>query len=270
MFKNLHIVDCNISYGADANKIAQMLQRYMIGDYIITLQEVSPNSYEKLYSELNKNAHLIYSLEYRKPGKFDGRNRMLGALIIASKNFRLVECGVFERTLFPDRTVYATFALNGEMLKVASIHGITGCDYNKAKSVNFNSLAEMTDDYRPDIVSVDANEPKVDHYEVEKMIFYDKHGNGARNFFTTLTNIGLADSYAIDYDPKNYIEGEPLTVSHVIRTNKRAMRYDFVFINQERIAFEECVYDYKQGCEASADHAIIKVNCAKIDMDVVG
>ncbi len=266
MIESLHIVNCNISYNANIKKIYAMLERYMVDNYIITLQEVTESKYVELKYLLQKeDASLVYSLEYRKPGNHDGKSRKLGVLIIAGKTMQLLDCGVFERALFPDRTAWAIYKVGEEKLKVASFHSITGCDHRKAKSISFLSMAEAVDDFLPDIVTIDANEPAVDHYEVSNMIFCDKNGPGARTFFNVLTKNGLKDSYAIDYDPKKFVEGEPLTCSHVIKGNKKKLRYDFAFINTEKIVFDECEYNYEQAVAASADHAIIKINCKDID-----
>jgi hypothetical protein len=55
-----------------------------------------------------------------------------------------------------------------------TIHSITGCDYGKAKSIQYEALMEFVDDFKPDIIGIDANEPKIDSYDVEKMEFYKK------------------------------------------------------------------------------------------------
>lgn len=41
-----------------------------------------------------------------------------------------------------------------------------------AKSYQFLSYAEAVDEMRPDIVGIDANEPKIDGYSAEEMTFF--------------------------------------------------------------------------------------------------
>lgn len=78
---------------------------------------------------------------------------------------------MLERTLFPERTLYMEVNNENQLFKIMGLHSITGCDYSKAKSIQFYSFAEVIDLYKPDIVAIDANEPQVDHYDVKEMIF---------------------------------------------------------------------------------------------------
>lgn len=43
------------------------------------------------------------------------------------------------------------------------------------------------------------------------------------------------DAYVKDYDTKQHVEGEYLTTSHVIKRGNKKVRYDFVFVNEEKI-----------------------------------
>ena len=199
----------------------------------------------------------VYSLDYRAPGKFDTKSRELGVLLLTSKNISVDDGGVFERALFPDRTIWAKLLVNGKELKVTGFHSITGCDHKKAKSINFLSFAEAVDDFRPDIVTIDANEPSMDHYQIDKMQFFDKNGNGAKVFFNELSEIGLKDLYSIDFNPKDYVDGQPLAVSHMIK-RKGPCRYDFIFGNTDRLDIEKVDYDYEGAVRATADHAMIR------------
>lgn len=76
MHNGIKILDCNIGYGADIEKIATMLKKYMTGDFVITLQEVSENKKNRFAELLGDMAESVYSLDYRRPGKYDGRNRV--------------------------------------------------------------------------------------------------------------------------------------------------------------------------------------------------
>lgn len=49
-------------------------------------------------------------------------------------------------------------------MRVFGLHSITGCDHVMAKSYQFLSYAEAVDEMRPDIIGINANEPRVDGY----------------------------------------------------------------------------------------------------------
>ena len=76
---------------------------------------------------------------------------------MVSKNFEILEAGVIERSPFPDRTVYVTLKKNDKTIKILALHSLTGCGYYRSKSVQYDSFAEFIDEYRPDIIGIDAN-----------------------------------------------------------------------------------------------------------------
>lgn len=138
---------------------------------IIVLQEVTQKVYEQLVKDFNRDFNIEYSLNYRKASKFDTNARKLGIAIIVSKDFKINDVQVLERILFSERTLNMEVAKGNELFKIMGLHSITGCDYSKAKSIQFYSFAEAIDIYKPDIVAIDANEPEIDHYDVKEMIF---------------------------------------------------------------------------------------------------
>ena len=262
------ILHWNSGFGSERDKIAECISEYMSGRFIIVLQEIIPSKYEYYKTRFSDTCQLIYSLDYRKPGKYDSRSRQLGILMIIPKEYDLIDSGVFTRTLYPDRTLYAELKDGSNKLKIAAFHSITGCDHKKSKSDHFLSCAEAVDEFRPDIVTTDANEPDIDFYSIEGMTFYDKNGSGARTFFEAMENNGLCDSYAINYDMNNYTDGEPLTVSHVIKSTKKKKRYDFVFINKDRFTDIRADYSYEKAVAATGDHAIVVVSAADINKSI--
>ena len=141
------------------------------------------------------------------------------------------------------------------------LHSITGCHHLKAKEIQYFSFAEAIDEYCPDIVGIDANEPQYDHYEISKMKFFDNYnkGNGCKTFFEVMATNGMVDAFVKDYDPKEYVEGEYLTTSHIIKRCHKKVRYDFLFVNDEKIKEYQCRYDYADAIEAGSDHAAIIV-----------
>lgn len=249
----MRVIDWNISYMGNFITKLDFLFSHLDNNYCVLLQEVKQNVYEYIKSKYSETNTLLYSLNYRKPGKFDSDARKLGVLIILSKEIQLLESGVIERNLFPDRTIYATVKYNNKILKLLDLHSITGCGYYKAKSVQFESLAEFIDNYQPDIIGIDANEPQKDSFDIEQMQFFD-NGNGAKTFFNTTKQIGLVDTLVKFNDIKND-NTLPLTVSHCIK-RRGNVRYDFLFSNNY-FKIKSCEYKYNDAIAAGSDHALI-------------
>lgn len=255
----MRIIHWNISYNCHKEKVAAFVSEQIAdGRTVICLQEVTEPSFQCIRESLPAGCSTVYSLNYRKPGKYDGKNRHLGVMIILPESISIVESGVIERVIFPDRTAYAKIAYNGAEYKILSLHSITGCAYGKAKSTQFYAFAEAIEGLRPDIVTFDANEPAKDHYDISQMEFFDNgdKGDGARTFFGSLSSSGLSDAFTVHYDKANYVDGEPLATSHLIH-GKIKRRYDFTFVNESRMTVSNCQYQYDKGCELSSDHAII-------------
>lgn len=252
----MKIIDWNISYSnAPEPKIA--LLQEVIGDdsFIAILQEVTPSQYEVIKDEF---PNIRYSLDYRKPGKFDSKQRQLGVAILCSEDIEFKNADVLSRCLLPDRTLIAELECNGHALRVMGLHSITGISHKKAKSIQFRSFAECVDEFRPDIVAFDANEPAKDHYDIDKMEFFNNQdkGIGAETFFKTLRDAGLNDAYLVNYDTSIYVDGEPLVTSHRFESSNVSKRYDFVFVN-ESIAISQTKYMYDEAVRVGGDHAVI-------------
>ena len=258
----MKIAHWNVGYNAQMSQIYEQLKNNLGDNFIAILLEMTPEKKEELLALFNNDIKYAYSLDYRKPGKFDGKNRKLGVLLLTSAEIVIEAAGVFERTLFPDRTLWANVNIDGQSLKIVGFHSITGCSHKTAKSTNFLSMAEAIDEYRPDILTMDANEPDVDHYDIRQMRFFEKNGRGAGIFFEEILNEGLVDAYAEGYNTENYEEGNPLAVSHVINGTGSEKRYDFVMIKPTRIKQIGTEYRYRDAINATADHAIVIVECS--------
>ncbi len=257
----MRIIDWNISYSGKSKSKFEYLEKVINNEpVIIILQEVIPSSYEALKDHFPK-FNIEYSLIHRPPSKFDTKSRDLGVVIMTSKDIEIISAKVLDRCLLPDRTLLVEAKYNDKILKVMGLHSITGCDHKKAKSIQFYSFAEAIDTYKPDVVGIDANEPEVDCYNIDGMVFFDNKdkGKGAKTFFETIYENGLVDSLAKKYNIENFENGEPLTVSHKV-SGKYNKRYDFVFLNS--VVFEEynTEYDFENSKNAGSDHAIIKVD----------
>ena len=250
----MRFIDWNISYAGDTERKIDYLRTHLCDDMCIMLQEVKPLAYEFIKTALEAKFNIFYSLDYRKPSKFDSDARKLGVLILVSKEIEVVESGVIERSPFPDRTMYITINNENKSVKILALHSLTGCGYYRSKSVQYDSFAEFIDTYRPDIIGIDANEPQVDHYDMKQMQFFD-NGPGAKHFFNEMADIGLTDSYVRANGEESYIEGVPLTKSHNIR-RKGAVRYDFLFV-RDSYEIKSLMYNYDDAVASGSDHAII-------------
>ncbi len=253
----MRFINWNISYAGDTESKFKYLQTVITKDTCVMLQEVKPYAYEYIKELLQNDYHLFYSLNYRKPSKFDSDARKLGVLIIIHKSFQVEDSGVIERSPFPDRTMYIKFNCENKSIKVLVLHSLTGCGYYRTKSVQYDSFAEFIDDFQPDIIGIDANEPQIDHYDIKQMEFFD-NGPGAKHFFDKIVEIDLVDSFVKHNNIVTCEPGVPLTKSHNIR-RKGAVRYDFIFV-KNRYEVDAMNYYYDDAINAGSDHALLICN----------
>lgn len=257
----MNYISWNISYSSKKEKIAEKLISELIDKKtIICLMEVVPATYEYLKSILSENYGMSYSLDFRKPGKFDSRSRKLGVMFLYPLSMEVSSVDVLWRAPFPDRTLMMRYKEpDGDYKTIMTVHSVTGCDYKRTKSVQFDSFAEIVEDLQPDFVTFDANEPNEDAFDIENMVFFDNKdkGAGAKRFFTTLVENGLADSFTLTHRREDFVGKQPLITSHIIR-GRLHKRYDFIFV-KKKSPIKSCDYCYEEGIEASSDHAIVKV-----------
>lgn len=256
MHKTLQIIDWNISYMNDWEKKMEFLFSKLNNDYCVILQEVGPYVAQCIREKYAEENSFVYSLDYRKLSKYDSGARRLGVMLIFSKSIEVLENGVIERNFFPDRTAWATILHNDKKLKILGLHSITGCSYQSSKSVQYDTFAEFIDEYKPDIVGMDANEPDVDSYDIDKMLFYNRNGVGAKTFFKTVKELNMQDAYVIANNIITCEEGKCLTVSHNVR-RRGPVRYDFLFVNKN-IKIIKCDYNYEDAVKSGSDHALIE------------
>ena len=250
----MRVINWNISYAGNIEEKIKFLKELLTNSNCVILQEVKPYACEYIKSILGNNFEIFYSLDYRKPSRFDSDARRLGVVILVNKDTEVESAGVIERSPFPERTLYLTMKQGDKTVKVLALHSLTGCGYYKTKSVQYDTFTEFINEYRPDIIGIDANEPQIDHYDIQKMKFFD-NGLGAERFFNEIISIGLIDAYVSVYDISEYKEGKPLVKSHNIR-GKGAVRYDFLLV-KESYQVLNCVYNYDDAIASGSDHAII-------------
>lgn len=250
----MRFINWNISYAGDVKSKIEYLKTFFVKDTCIMLEEVKPHAYEYIKEIFENDYHLLYSLNYRTPSRFDSDARKLGVLIIVSKTIKVEDVGVIERSPFPDRTMHATLNIQNQRMKILALHSLTGCGYYRTKSVQYDSFAEFIDEFHPDIIGIDANEPQVDHFDIKLMEFFD-NGPGAKHFFNEVLDIGLVDAYVKYNNINTYKKGIPLTKSHNIR-RKGAVRYDFLF-TKNTFEINAMNYYYEDAVKAGSDHALL-------------
>lgn len=256
----MKILNWNISWANDVTPKIEYLRKQLLSEtFIVILQEVKPYAYNALKENLSDIAQIEYSLSYRVPGKYDTDSRKLGIAILLSNDIVIKNVNVLNRAIMPDRTLMLDVICNNIPLRVLGLHSITGCQHLKAKEIQYFSFAEAIDTYKPDIVGIDANEPQIDHYDISQMKFFDngQKGNGCKTFFEALKQNSLVDAFVKNYDKDKFIEGEYLTTSHIIKRGNKKVRYDFLFINNEKFVEYSCEYEYDDAVRAGSDHAAI-------------
>lgn len=97
MDKTLQIIDWNISYMNDWEKKMEFLFSKLNNDYCVILQEVGPYVAQCIREKYAEENTFVYSLDYRKPSKYDSGARRLGVMLIFSKRIEVLESGVIER-----------------------------------------------------------------------------------------------------------------------------------------------------------------------------
>lgn len=263
----MKILNWNISWANDVTPKIEYLKNQIFGEtFVVILQEVKPHVYNALQEHLSEIAQVEYSLSYRIPGKYDTDSRKLGVAILTSADIVVKNANVLDRAIMPDRTLMVDVICNNIPLRILGIHSITGCQHLKAKEIQYFSFAEAIDTYKPDIVGIDANEPQVDHYDISQMKFFDNYqkGNGCKTFFEAMKQNALMDAFVKNYDISKFVEGEYLTTSHIIKRGNKKVRYDFLFINEERFSDYSCEYDYDGAICAGSDHASIIITASDL------
>ena len=248
----LRIIQWNIKINSKTDGIAEFLLSKLEGNTVVGLQEVSETAYEKISTHLQHNN--AFSLHLRTPGKYEGRNRRMGVMIIASggeiTNTQLVDCSVF-----PERTLVTKIRFDDLVVNALSFHSLTGVGYKKAKSSNFASIASFLDENPMDIFTCDANEPKIDTFDEENVVCFDNKDKGqmASLLFGKTKVHSLIDTYKENARRSNLQLEEGYT--HILNGGKKK-RYDFVYCNNAWKIVSSKVY-YEDAIEAGSDHGMV-------------
>ncbi len=246
----MRTIDWNIScFGKTAGK-AEYLGENAGEDCIILLQEVKPATLASLRTFF-PGADFAFSLAHRPPGKYDGPERSLGTAVLTMGKYRIKNSFSPGRALFPDRVIMADVTGEGEDFRVCSFHSVTGAGYRKAKSVQFFAMAEILEEFSPDILGMDINEPETDRRDPADMKFFDNGdgGRGAATFLSAAGKQGLEDSYVL-------VSPKTPPFSFLIRGGKRK-RYDFLYLKKDKFTPVRVNYDWRGATNAGSDHAAI-------------
>ena len=248
----LRIIQWNIKINSKTDGIAEFLLSKLEGNTVVGLQEVSETAYEKISTHLQHNN--AFSLHLRTPGKYEGRNRRMGVMVIASggeiSNSQLVDCSVF-----PERTLVAKIKFDGLDVNALSFHSLTGVDYKKAKSSNFASIASFLDENPVDIFTCDANEPQIDTFDEENVVCFDNRDKGekASLLFGKTKVHSMIDTYKEIARRSNLQLEDGYT--HILNGGKKK-RYDFVYCNKAWKILSSKVY-YEDAIAAGSDHGMV-------------
>lgn len=251
----VRIVQWNIRINSNAHAISERICAALCGPTIVHLQEVSESAFSTLCAQLQPSSS-AFSLDHRRPGRNEGRNRRMGVGTLAFEA-EITAARLVERAVFPERTLVANVEIDGVKTRTLNFHSLTGVDYKKAKSSNFASLADFLEAEQIDFLCCDANEPRFDSLRWAEVEFFDNRDKGrcAAMVFGEAPNHELLDSF------KTYLQnsGEsvdvsPLAVSHVVAGRPR--RYDHIF-HSPQWQVDAMSYDYHSAKKATSDHAIV-------------
>jgi len=268
----MRLILWNICYQNKIEYKIDLIKANINKDTIIVLLEVLPKDYKILDETFSSDFLIYYSLNIRKPSSFDTRSRQLGVLILVSKVFTFLQYTLLDRTPFPDRTGLLTVYKEKQKITIMGLHSVTGVDYKKTKSVQFFSFAEAINIFKPDFVMFDANEPKIDHPDIEKIEFASNrdNGKGAKSFFDEMNHNGINDAYRLVSNSKKI----PLTISYKTNKNSKAIkdsfnkRYDHIFVNTRKYNVELVSYLFDEAIQAGSDHAMVICDVSFSDGDI--
>jgi len=168
------------------------------------------------------------------------------------------DSSLIDRSVFPERTLQTDIQFEDVNITFLSFHSITGCDYKKAKSSNFASIADFIHNNNLDFFTCDANEPKVDSINDKDIVFFDSKdkGKNAALIFGEDKVHSLSDAYK-SYLLNNRLDTnqEPLATSHKV-SNRIPKRYDHMYYSN-RWKVKIVRYPFDRSIKATSDHSAI-------------
>ena len=253
---NLRIIQWNVSFKSKSDEIARFLLD-AVGDHtVITLQEVLGPVHNKIMSLLKPDSS-AYSLNHRVPGRFEGKNRKLGVATYVFGGL-ITDSSLVSRSVFPERTLHTLIKFQDTDVSLLNFHSITGCDYKKAKSSNFATLADFIYEENLDFFACDANEPKVDSLNVDEIEFFDNKdkGKNAALILGPFAMHNLKDTLKTHLINNNIeAKGSPLATSHIV-SKKYQRRYDHIY-HSSNWRVDSITHPYKDSIKATSDHSAV-------------
>ncbi|MFY9116123.1 MAG: hypothetical protein WBK97_06655 [Bacteroidales bacterium] len=242
--------------------------------WIICLQEVTLAFYA-LYKEKDVFSNHTYSLHFRERGVYEGKNRELGCLIVASGNVDITSSFLIDRALFPERALVAEMTAGDKSFQTICFHSLTGVGYKRAKSAHFAALVDYLHNRKgkPTVLCCDLNEPEVDHFQLDKNVYFSQYrgdkGDDPARILNPEGIHDLEDAFRIWLRQKGALSSEikhrqesaediknsPLAVSHKVG-RIHSKRYDFIMVSPHFVV-HSMQYDYEGGVENGSDHALL-------------
>jgi endonuclease/exonuclease/phosphatase family metal-dependent hydrolase len=262
---SIRVIQWNVSTMSQPKAIAHFIQG-RVGDRptIACLDEVRRASYDKLVDFLEPRSS-CFSLDLRMPGKNEGRERGAGVAVLGF-GLPIVSFELMDRAVFPERTLSALLGSSSGPIRVASFHSLTGVGYRKAKASNFASIADYLQLHGAelDFLCFDANEPKHDNMDPDKLEFSHLSDKGKVKRMALIMGSqrvhNLSDSYVEYLKSKGEtVTRDPLAVSYKTGTPKKKqveMRYDYV-MQSRRWRVTNCEYPYDESIKATSDHSAV-------------
>ena len=253
----IRLIQWNISSGSDPNAIAKFLFDKIKEKTIVALQEVTQKHIHILVQNL-KPQQYIYSLDIRQPGKNEGRNRKLGVAIFTF-GVSIVSYDLLNRTIFPERTLFARIDLGSFTIGILNFHSLTGVGYKKAKASNFAAIADFMEEpsNQMDFACFDANEPEIDSFDENGLKFWDNKDKG---YYASLI-LGKDRVHPLKDSLRTLLKNNgtvsvdtPLAVSYMAQNIPR--RYDHLY-HSEKWNVLDVQYPFSKSIEASSDHSAV-------------
>jgi len=277
--EKIRIINWNICCQGQTKQKVALIKKYIKETkekevpYVVALQEVTSGAYLDIISE-NIFHDYCYSLNYRKPGSLEGKSRGLGCFIGCSDDLTINESDLIERAPFPERALKAKINHGDYQFEVICFHSLTGVGYLRAKSAQFNVLAEYlsANINIPTVLCGDFNEPKVDHVDQSRLEFFDQKGDQGKAASYILNPQGihkLQDSYRLwlEQNAKELqrikseqiasedILSAPLAASHLVG-GKVKKRYDYIMVSPQWGVID-IQYLYEEAVRYGSDHALV-------------
>ncbi len=274
----IRVISWNISYQGSASSKVELLLA-IISEVkegypcLVALQEVTESAYLEIADTGLFSSH-FYSLNYRKPGEYESKNRGLGCLVGVSGEIDIMNASILDRALFPERALCAKISYHKQEFEVISFHSLTGVAFKMGKAAQFAVLADYLHHNKgnPLILCCDLNEPKIDHLDLCKVECFDQLGDKGQyaDYILKPDDIhDLQDAFRLwlsenkeEYQRIKKIQNEgenveslPLAVSHVLGNGKNK-RYDYIMVTPH-FKVSNINYRYEAAMRAGSDHAVV-------------